>query len=332
MTRICLNYSASIWLRRRRCLWAGLLLFVLACPPFALSALAQQRRPNPSPAAPGDLTKPEYDTTTPVYDPRLAEQKAAQTMVAEVDGRAITLGDVGDAIRALPPNSRTAPFETLYPLVLDRLIQQQALVIRALRQGLDDDPVARRRVKTAADHAMTEELLHKEIGAGITEQMLRDRFDRDFLGKPAPDEVHARIILAKTAEEASSLLAKLRAGTDFAELAKRASHDSTASTGGDLGFRRRDSLNAEIGSVAFALAPGQITAYPINAAGGWFLVRVDERRPGTRPPFEAVRESLFQDALRDGVTRVVEAALKGVTVRIFHITGQEATPEALKPE
>src|SRR6185437_16481530 len=58
----------------------------------------------PSPFAPGDLKKPIFDTTKPVYDSvGNAQAKSDRTVVAEVDGRTITLGDIADAIAGLPP-------------------------------------------------------------------------------------------------------------------------------------------------------------------------------------------------------------------------------------
>ena len=76
-------------------------------------------RPVPSPAAPGDLSAPAFDTKAAVYDNKSPLTKSASTVVAEVEGRAITLGDVGDAIRALPPSLAQLPFETLFPHVVD---------------------------------------------------------------------------------------------------------------------------------------------------------------------------------------------------------------------
>src|SRR6202012_2534015 len=107
--------------------------------------------PAPSPLAPGDLKHPIFDTTRRVYDNGRPELNSTSTIVAEVDGRAITLGDVRDAIAALPPSMKSAPFDEVYPGILHRLIAQQALIIQAQRQKLDEDPKVRRMVKEASD-------------------------------------------------------------------------------------------------------------------------------------------------------------------------------------
>lgn len=279
---------------------------------------------DPTPAAIQDMSKPAFDTSTALYDMAHRAEKSGTTVVAEVDGRAITLADLADAIRALPPSLGALPFEQLYPGVLDRLIKQQALVIRAQHQGLDEDSVVRRRVKAAAERALTSELLQREIGKGITEQALLDRYAQTVAGKPGPEEVRVRVILVDTEAEATAMIAELKAGGDFAAIAQRSSKDTTASVGGDLGFVRRDGLNPEVGAVAFSLAAGQFTPYPVVSNGAWFIVKTEERRQGPTPSFSVVHERLRQELLRAGVPAVIAAAMKDVFAREYNITGKDS--------
>jgi peptidyl-prolyl cis-trans isomerase C len=313
--------------RTRWLFWA---LIPLICPVAMTGALRAQTapKPDPSPLAPGDLKRPIFDTQTPVYDQAHAQDKSARSVVAEVDGRAVTLGDVGDAIKKLPPNMAAQPFADLFPGVLAKLVRQQALVIRAQQQALDEDPAVRRKVKAAADQVMANELLRQEISRTITEQALLERFNKDVAGKPGPDEVHVRIIMAPSQEAATALIAELRAGADFATLAKRSSQDVTASIGGDLGYVGLDGLNAEIGAVAFSLPPGQFTPFPVSSAGAWFIVKIEDRRQGKTPSFPEARDRLEQTMLREGVPDVTTKALAGVTVREYSINGKEVTDGA----
>ncbi len=101
--------------------------------------------------------------------------KSARTLVAEVDGRAVTLGDTADAIEQLPPNVRAMPFAAVFLGMIDKVVREQALVIRAYQLGLDEDPVVRRKLKAANDQVLANELLHREISRSITEQALLHR-------------------------------------------------------------------------------------------------------------------------------------------------------------
>lgn len=278
---------------------------------------------DPTPAAIQDLSKPAFDTTTPQYDMAGRAAKSAGTVVAEVDGRTITLADLGDAIRELPPSLGQLSFEQLFPGVVERLIRQQALVIRAQHQGLDEDPVVRRRMKAAADRVLADELLQREIGKTITEQALLARYAETVKGKPGPEEVRVRLIMVASEAEAMAIIAELKAGGDFAAIAVRSSKDATASAGGEVGFVQRDGLNPEVGAVVFSLPVGQFTPYPVSSLGAWFIVRAEERRRQPTPPFAVVRERLRQELVRAGVPAVTEAAMKDVFARQFNINGRD---------
>jgi peptidyl-prolyl cis-trans isomerase C len=304
-------------------------LVVLAVPMICAlltggSASAQPARgPEPSPLAPGDLKRPIFDTRTPIYDTKDQQAKSASTVVAEVDGRAVTLGEIQDAIAVLPPSVKNLPFADLFPGILHKLVVQQALVIRAQRQALDEDPAVRRAVKSAADQVLANAQLEHEIDRSITEAALLERYNAEIAGKPGQDEVHVRVIMVPTEQAADDIIKELRGGAGFAALAKRSSQDSTAPAGGDVGFVVREKMTPEIGAVAFTMQAGQFTPYPVRSVGAWFVLKVEERRQQPTPPFSVARENLRQAMLREGVAHVADAALADVAVREYDFTGKE---------
>jgi peptidyl-prolyl cis-trans isomerase C len=300
-----------------------------AAPASATSPAATpaSAKADPSPFAPGDLKRPIFDTKTPVYNLGNVQAKSADTTVAEVDGRAITLGDVADAIATLPPSMKMAPFAGLFPGILNQLIRQEALAIGAQRAGLEDNPEVKRRIKAATDHLLADEYLQREVGAKITEQALLDLYNRDIAGKPGPEEVHVRVMLVPTEQQAQDIIAQLGKGADFATVSKEQSRDTTASTGGDLGFLARSGLNPEVGAVAFATPPGSVSPYPVLTGSGWFVVKVDARRRAPTPGFFEVRDRLRQTLLHEQGVSFVQRSLDSVTVRQYDISGKEADSE-----
>jgi peptidyl-prolyl cis-trans isomerase C len=276
-----------------------------------------------SPASPNnDLSKPLFDTITSIYNVEGFGEKAAKTVVAEIDGRAITLGDVGDVIRDAAEGQRRLPFEMLFPVVLQQLVQRQALVIQAQRRGLDDDPTVRRRMRAAADQVLATALIEAETAAVTTEQTLLDEFAKIWLGKPGPEQVHLRLIMTDTESAARDAIKQIKAGADFAALAKQISKDSSARNGGDLGFAERDGLIAEIGAVAFVLDPGEVARYPVAAKGSWFVVKTEERRTGPTPHFHDLRHGLLLARQQRRLEDVLRSAQTEVIVRGYPITGK----------
>jgi len=80
---------------------------------------------------------------------------------------------------------------------------------------------------------------------------------------------------ARARAKADSLLAEIRRGGDFEQIAKRESMDAASKpTGGDLGWNRRGAMVPEFERVMFALSPGQISGV-FETAFGYHIVRVD---------------------------------------------------------
>src|SRR5438874_430589 len=75
-------------------------------------------------------------------------------VLATVNGQAIHLSDVKDAVATLPPQARQMPPQQLYPLLLEQLIDARALLIQAQRIGLDKDPDVQKVVQMAQEHAL----------------------------------------------------------------------------------------------------------------------------------------------------------------------------------
>src|SRR4051794_338584 len=172
-------------------------------------------KPGVSPVAPPTLKAPVFDTATPAYPQKKAMEKSAATVVAEVEGRPITLGEVADAIRALPPADQRRSYEDLYYTVLTRLVRVQALLVQAQRQGLDGDAEIKRRMKAAADGVLVAEYIRRENEKSVTEDALLARYNKDVAGKPGPDEIRLWGIQVPTEAEARAVIAELSGGADF---------------------------------------------------------------------------------------------------------------------
>jgi peptidyl-prolyl cis-trans isomerase C len=287
-------------------------------------AVAQSgTKPGVSPVSPPTLKAPVFDTTTPAYNvPNV--QGSDKTVVAEVEGHAITLGQLADAIKELPSGMKAMPYDVLFGVVQNQLIAKQAAVILARRQGLDADPVVSRRMTAASDDVLANAYIERQASKDITEQDLLDRYARDIAGKPGPEEAHVRVITVPKEADARDVIKKLQSGADFAQLAQQVSTDATAGKGGDLGFVTRASVNPELSGAIFAVPAGQVVQSPVASNGTWFVLKVEERRIQPTPPFSTVRDQLEQAIIKERSSGVVKNVVNSIaTVRIFDIRGKE---------
>lgn len=244
---------------------------------------------------------------------------AEDPVLARVDGEAIRVSDLAAiAGEVLPPEMAVLPaaalLQSLPPEVagqlLDRAIAERAIVLVARRQGLDQDPVVRDRVRRAEEQELQQALLAREVAALVTDEAVRARYESDAAARRAEEEVRARHILLPTEAAARTALEELRRGADFATVARARSTDPGSREGGDLGFFKRGDMVAEFAEAAFALAPGQVSAAPVRTQFGWHVIRLEERRHAAAPPFEAARDQLRRQLMAEQVQTVV-ARIRG---------------------
>jgi peptidyl-prolyl cis-trans isomerase C len=242
-------------------------------------------------------------------------------LVASVEGHSIYLSDLGEAAKSLPEALGKMPFEVIYPTLLDRMIDHEAVVLLARRQKLDDDPVVKRQIEAATARVLEAALLQRMAVPTVTEAAIRARYARDFTGQGTVEEVHARHILVASEAEAKRLIGELNKGSDFATLARRVSKDPDAARGGDLGFFRHDQVWAGFADLAFSLKPGEVAQTPIHNEFGWHVVQTLERRRVAPQTFEQVHDAIRTQLLQEAVQVVVAEARKGLRVTKFNMDG-----------
>jgi peptidyl-prolyl cis-trans isomerase C len=221
----------------------------------------------------------------------------------------ITQGEMADVIRMMPVSMGSLGFAEVSRRAIETLVSQKAMVLNALKEGLDKDPTVIRKVGAMRDRALADAWLSRQGDAAVTDQALHARYDRDIAGRPGPTEVRARIILVSTEEAARAIIEKLQNGADFGDIAKQSSKDGSAPRGGDLGYASYDSLTPEIAAVAFALNLGQFTPFPMPTVGGYFILRVEGRRQRATPSFDdskpKLEASVRADAIKDAIQTVL---------------------------
>jgi peptidyl-prolyl cis-trans isomerase D len=206
---------------------------------------------------------------------------------------------------ALIPAEAFLPKVTVAPQDVERYYQAHAELFRtteevriaylrlSTQQLLEDYPVGEEELRR----------LYEQESARFTTPEKRRAAHILIALPPQADEAEAARALAKVQE----LARQLRAGADFAALARRYSQDpDSAARGGDLGDVRRGMLPRELEQAVFALQPGGVSE-PVRSQYGFHLAKLTGHVPEKRQPFEAVRPELVKLVRsRKGVQRFYE--------------------------
>ncbi len=139
--------------------------------------------------------------------------------------------------------------------------------------------------------AVFEDYVQRE---GVDEAELKAAYEQvkaQYTGK----EYHVEHILVEKESDAKAIIAQLKSGASFADIAKAKSKDpGSAANGGDLGWVNEQSLVPEFSKAMVQLKPGQTTDKPVKSQFGWHIIKLDEVRDVKVPSMEEIKEQLIQ--------------------------------------
>jgi len=250
-------------------------------------------------------------------------------VVARVNGEDIRASDVTMAEEEIGANLPQMPPAGKRDYVTTFLTDMILVAKAAEARKIPDSADFKRRLAYFRNKILMETLLQSEAKAAITDAAMHKLYDDATKQMAAEKEVHARHILVETEDDAKAVLAELKKGTDFADLAKQKSKDPGAADGGDLGYFTKDQMVPEFSEVAFKLDKGQ-TSDPVKTQFGWHIIRVEDKRDRPIPEFEKVK-----DQLENYLTRRAQAELVGklrADAKIERLEEKPADSPAAEPK
>ena len=220
-------------------------------------------------------------------------------------GAKVETSDVQAELQRMPAAVRervlTQP-DTLRQLI-SNLYLRRAFAHEAERQGLAKTTEVQYKLQTAREGALAEALAERIATAATPDSVAADKLAHTiYKAEPerfaVPAQTRARHILIQGTSpearaQADKLLAELKAGANFEELAKAHSADpGSAAKGGDLGFFPKGRMVKSFEEAVDALQkPGDLSAV-VQSNFGFHIIRLEERQPASTKPFEEVREQL----------------------------------------
>jgi len=228
----------------------------------------------------------------------------ADKIVARVDGTDIKASDVAIAEEDIGANLAQIPPESRREYLTSYLTDMTLVAKAAEAKKLGDSEAFKQRLAYYRSKILMDLLLQSEAKAAVSDGAMHQLYDEATRQMAGQQEVHARHILVKTEEEAKAIVAELKNGADFAELAKRKSTDPGASEGGDLGYFPKDEMVPEFADAAFKLEKGQISE-PVHTRFGWHVIKLEDKRERPVPPFDQVRDQLATHLVRKSQAELI---------------------------
>ena len=223
-----------------------------------------------------------------------AQAQDANTVVATVNGKDITIGHMILARTTLPEQYQQLPDDVLFEGILKQLVEQSLLA----DSFTGDLP---KRISISLENEkrslIAGERVEAVLTAALTDEAIQAAYDSKFAGAEPTQEYNASHILVETEEEALALKSELDAGADFASAAKEKSTGPSGSNGGALGWFGKGAMVPSFEAAVADLDVGAVSA-PVKTQFGWHVIILNETRNASAPTLAEVRPEL-EDALRE---------------------------------
>jgi peptidyl-prolyl cis-trans isomerase C len=125
----------------------------------------------------------------------------------------------------------------------------------------------------------------------------------------------------KAKQKAEALLKRVKAGEDFATLAKENSSCPSAQQGGNLGYFSKGQMVPEFDSVAFSLKPGE-TSDVVETKFGYHIIKVVDKKPAGTISFPEAKEEIINylkiQKIQQGINEYVEKLRKEATISLIN--------------
>ena len=185
--------------------------------------------------------------------------------------------------------------EQLRAQVRDRLISSELLVQEANRRGVSKSAEVQQQIEMARHEVIANTMINEFVRTNpVSDADIQKEYDR-ARAQTGDREFKARHILVATEDDAKSVLADLKKGGKFEEIAqKRSLDEGTRPRGGDLDWNVPGNFDKAFADAMTKLEKGKMTEAPVRSRFGFHIIQLDDVRPVNFPPLAQVKQQLQQ--------------------------------------
>ncbi len=180
------------------------------------------------------------------------------------------------------------------------LIALEVFTQEADKLGLSSSDEFKAQMELARQTVLANQLIKEfEKKNAITDELLKAEYDK-FAAANGGKEIKARHILVDKEADATAIIASLKKGGKFEEIAKKRSKDTgSGAKGGDLDWANPSSYVPEFSAALQALKKGQLTDKAVKTQFGFHIIRVDDVRDIKLPTFDEVKPQIADQMKQD---------------------------------
>ncbi len=213
--------------------------------------------------------------------------------IAIVNGKAVPSSRV-EALKQQVARSGRPMTPDVEAQIKEEVIAREIFMQEAQKRGLDTSDEYKAQIELARQTILIRELFAEfQKTSAVTDADVQAEYDK-FVAANGGKEYRARHILVETQAQAEAILASLKKGGKFEDIAKKQSKDpGSGANGGDLDWAAPGNYVKEFSDAMVALSKGQVSG-PVQSQFGFHIIRLDDVREAKLPTLEYVKPQIVQ--------------------------------------
>ena len=240
---------------------------------------------------------------------------AAAQNVAVVNGKSVPSSRVEMLAQQVAKSGRPVNDE-VRAQIKEEVIVREIFMQEAEKRGLAATGDFKAQMERARQTILIRELFADfQKKNPVTDADLKAEYDK-FTAANSGKEYKARHILVEKEDEAKSILASMKKGEKFEDIAKKMSKDpGSGANGGDLDWANPSNYVPEFSQAMVKLQKGQMTEEAVKSQFGWHIIRVDDVREAKLPAFEELKPQISQQMTQQKLAQFQEDLRKKAKVQ-----------------
>ncbi len=226
--------------------------------------------------------------------------------IAIVNGKAVPK-ERADALKQQVERSGRPVTPEVEGQIKEEVIAREIFMQEAQKRGLEGSADYKAQMELARQTILIRELfVDYQKSNPVTDAEIQAEYDK-FAAANSGKEYKASHILVEKEDEAKAIIASLKKGAKFADIAKKQSKDpGSGARGGDLDWASPNSYVPEFTEALVKLEKGKTTQTPVKSQFGWHVIRLDDVREAQLPKLEEVKPQIAQQLQQQKLAKFQE--------------------------
>ena len=191
--------------------------------------------------------------------------------------------------------------------IKEEVIAREIFMQEAQKRGLEGTPDFKAQMELARQSILIRELFADYQKTNpVTDAEIQAEYDK-FVAANGGKEYKASHILVEKEADAKAIIASIKKGAKFEDIAKKQSKDPGSGVkGGDLDWANPASYVSEFTEALIKLEKGKMTDTPVKSQFGWHVIRLDDVRQAQLPKLEEVKPQVEQQLQQQKLAKFQE--------------------------